>query len=129
VGYEFLNLFRREQDKQWAKNRQMDLFNRFCELVVTHYRESREIQFYATLLDLTPKYLSSSIRSVAGMSPARWIEQYVITQAKRLIETYPAASLKEIAYMLGFDEPTSFYRYFKHATGMTAKSFRTHLSA
>lgn len=124
VGYEFLNLFRKEQDKQWANNRQMELYNRFCELVVAHYRESREIQYYAALLHLTPKYLSSSIRSVAGMSPAQWIEQYVITQAKRLIGTYPTVSLKEIAYMLGFDEPTSFYRYFKHATGMTANNFR-----
>jgi AraC-like DNA-binding protein len=26
--------------------------------------------------------------------------------------------------MLGFTEPTSFYRYFKRATGMTAKEYR-----
>lgn len=26
--------------------------------------------------------------------------------------------------MLGFTEPTAFYRYFKRATGMTAKQYR-----
>ena len=26
--------------------------------------------------------------------------------------------------MLGFSEPTSFYRYFKRVTGMTAKQYR-----
>jgi len=52
----------------------------------------------------------------------------VITQAKRLIETQPTISLKEIAYMLGFGEPTSFYRYFKHATGQTAKEYRDQMS-
>ena len=26
--------------------------------------------------------------------------------------------------MLGFSEPTSFYRYFKRVTGMTAKEYR-----
>ena len=29
--------------------------------------------------------------------------------------------------MLGFSEPSSFYRYFKRVTGMTAKQYR-HLS-
>ena len=124
VGYEFLNLYRREQDRQWAENRQTDIFNRFCELVVKHYRESREIQFYADLLNLTPKHLSKVIRVSAGISPMKWIEQYVIAQAKQLIETRATQTLQETAYMLGFSEPTSFYRYFKRATGMTAKEYR-----
>ena len=124
VGYEFLNLYRREQDRQWSENRQTDIFNRFCELVVKHYRESREIQFYANLLNLTPKHLSKVIVATAGISPMRWIEQYVIAQAKRLIETRATQTLQETAYMLGFSEPTSFYRYFKRLTGMTAKEYR-----
>lgn len=124
VGYEFLNLYRREQDRQWSEPPQTDIFNRFCELVLKHYRESREIQFYADLLNLTPKYLSKVIRAAAGISPMKWIEQYVIAQAKRLIETQATQTLQETAYMLGFSEPTSFYRYFKRATGMTAKEYR-----
>ena len=56
--------------------------------------------------------------------PAKWIEQYVTTQAKRLIKTHATQTLQEIAYMLGFSEPTSFYRYFKRVTGMTAKEYR-----
>ena len=118
------NLYRREQDRQWAEKRQTEIFNRFCELVVKHYRESREIQFYADRLNLTPKHLSKVIRAAAGISPLRWIEQYVTAQAKRLIETQATQTLQEAAYMLGFSEPTSFYRYFKRVTGMTAKEYR-----
>ena len=125
VGYEFLNYYRRDQDQQWAENRYADTFKRFCELVVKHYRESRELKYYADLLDLTPKHLSKVIRTVTnGLSPVEWIEQYVTTQAKRLIETRATHTLQEIAYMLGFTEPTSFYRYFKRVTGMTAKQYR-----
>ena len=125
VGYEFLNLYRREQDKQWRENRRTELFNRFCDLVVKHYKESRKINFYADLLNLTPKYLSSAIRTATnGISPGDWIEQYVIAQAKRLIETRATPTLQETAYMLGFSEPTSFYRFFKRLTGMTAKQYR-----
>ena len=124
VGYELLNCYRREQDKQWTENRRADIFNRFCDLVVKHYRESREIKYYAALLNLTPKYLSKVIRDAANISPAEWIEQYVTAQAKHLIEARTTQTLQETAYMLGFSEPTSFYRYFKRITGITAKQYR-----
>ena len=125
VGYEFLNYYRRNQDRQWAENRQTDIFNRFCDLVVKHYRESREVKFYANLLNLTPKHLSKVIHAATnGLSPVKWIEQYVTAQAKRLIETRATQTLQETAYMLGFTEPTAFYRYFKRGAGMTAKQYR-----
>ena len=125
VGYEFLNYYRRDQDRQWAENRHADIFNRFCDLVVKHYRESREVKYSADLLNLTPKYLSKVIRTATnGLSPVKWIEQYVTTQAKHLIEARPTQTLQETAYMLGFTEPTSFYRYFKRTTGITAKQYR-----
>lgn len=125
VGYEFLNFYRSEQDKQWSENRHTEIFNHFCDLVVKHYRESREVKFYADLLNLTPKYLSKLIRAATnGLSPVEWIEQYVTSQAKHLIETRATQTLQETAYILGFSEPTSFYRYFKRVTGMTAKQYR-----
>ena len=125
VGYEFLNYYRRDQDRQWAENRHTDIFNRFCDLVVKHYRESREVKYYADLLNLTPKHLSKVIRKATnGLTPAEWIEQYVTSQAKRLIEARATHTLQETAYQLGFSEPTSFYRYFKRVTGMTAKQYR-----
>lgn len=125
VGYEFLNFYRSEQDKQWVKNRNMVIFNHFCDLVVAHHRESREVKYYAKLIGLTPKHLSKVITAATGgLTPGQWIEQYVITQAKRLIATRATPTLQETANLLGFSEPTSFYRYFKRATGMTAKQYR-----
>ncbi len=130
VGFEFINFYRREQDKRWTENRHTELFNRFCDLVVKHYRESREVKYYASLMNLTSKHLSRVIRAATGgLSPAQWIEQYVTTQAKRLIETHATQTLQETAYMLGFSEPTSFYRYFKRTTGMTAKQYRKKTSS
>ncbi len=125
VGYEFLNYYRRDQDRQWAENRHTDILNRFCDLVVKHYRESREVKYYAHLLNLTPKHLSKVIRMTTnGLSPVKWIEQYVVAQAKRLIETRATPTLQETAYLLGFSEPTSFYRFFKRVAGVTAKQYR-----
>ena len=120
VGFEFLNYYRHEQDRQWSENRHAEFFNRFCDLVVKHYRESREVKYYASLMNITPKHLSRVIRAATGgLSPGQWIEQYVTTQAKRLIETHATPTLQETAYMLGFDYPHHFTRMFKNKTGIT----------
>lgn len=124
VGYEFLNYYRREIDKQLPLDKNTKLFNQFCALVVEHYRKSKEVQFYADLLHVSPRHFSRIIRDITnGMTPAEWIEQYVVTQAKLLIDTQRERSIKEIAYQLGFPEPSSFHHFFKRVTGMTAKEY------
>ncbi len=125
VGYEYINYYRKEQDRLLPPDNNAGIFSRFCDLVVEHYHESKEIQYYASLLDLHPKYLSRVVRTATnGVTPGQWIDRYVVAQAKRLMATNPELSLKEIAYELGFSEPTSFYRYFKRVTGLTANEFR-----
>ena len=125
VGYEYINYYRKEQDRLLPPDNNAGIFSRFCDLVVEHYHESKEIQYYASLLDLHPKYLSRVVRTATnGVTPGQWIDRYVVAQAKRLIVANPELSLKEIAYELGFSEPTSFYRYFKRVTGLTAKEYR-----
>ena len=125
VGYEYINYYRKEQDRLLPPDNNAGIFSRFCDLVVEHYHESKEIQYYASLLDLHPKYLSRVVRTATnGVTPGQWIDRYVVAQAKRLMATNPELSLKEIAYELGFSEPTSFYRYFKRVTGLTAKEYR-----
>ena len=128
VGYEFVNYYRREQDKGIVLTHSSKLYNDFCNLVAEHYLESREVKYYAHLLHLSPKHFSKLItQETGGKSPADCIENFIVAHAKRLIDIKPECSLGEISYMLGFSEPSSFYRYFKRVTGMTAKQYR-HLS-
>lgn len=125
VGYEFINYYRREMDKQLPADKKSVLFNQFCALVVEHYRESKETNYYADLLHVSPRHFSRLFREVTnGMTPAEWIEQYVVTQAKLLIETKHEHSIQEISYMLGFSHPSSFHHFFKRVTGMTAMEYR-----
>ncbi len=49
-------------------------------------------------------------------------------QAKLLIDIQRERSIQEIAYMLGFSEPSSFHHFFKRVIGMTAKDYRNQLS-
>ena len=125
VGYEFINYYRREQDKLWAKGHSATLYMQFCDLVVNHYKENRNVYFYADLMDYDARYFSKVFRRYSnGISPLEWIHQYVATLAKLIMDTHPEQTVKETAYQLGFPDPANFCRYFKRATGIYPQEYK-----
>ena len=126
LGYEFINYYRREQDREWAESRSATLYTQFCELVVEHYRENRNVNYYANLMNYDPRYFSKVFRQFSnGLSPLEWIQQYVATQAKRIMDAHPKQTVKETAYQLGFPTTANFCRYFKRATGINPQEYKT----
>jgi AraC-like DNA-binding protein len=125
VGLEFINYYRREQDREWAESRSAKLYTQFCDLVIEHYRENRNVNFYANLMDYDPRYFSKVFRQFSGgHSPLEWIQQYVATQAKRIMDMHPKQTVKETAYQLGFPDTANFCRYFKRATGIYPQEYK-----
>jgi AraC-like DNA-binding protein len=125
VGLEFVNYYRREQDREWAESRSAKLYSQFCNLVVEHYRENRNVNFYAELMNYDPRYFSKVFRQFSGgLSPLEWIQQYVGTQAKLIMDTHPKQTVKETAYQLGFPTTANFCRYFKRATGIYPQEYK-----
>ena len=125
VGLEFINYYRREQDKEWAENRSAKIYTQFCDLVVERYRESRNVNYYAELLGYDARYFSKVFRQFSGgLSPLEWIQQYVATQAKYIMDAQPKQTVKETAYQLGFPNTANFCRYFKRATGIYPQEYK-----
>ena len=125
VGYEFINYYRREQDKEWAESRSAKLYTQFCDLVVKHFRENRNVNFYAGLMHYDPRYFSKVFcQASKGLSPLERIQQYVATQAKLIMDTHPKQTVKETAYQLGFQSTANFCRYFKRATGIYPQEYK-----
>jgi AraC-like DNA-binding protein len=125
VGYEFVNYYRREQDREWAESRSAKLYSQFCDLVVEHYKENRNVNYYAGLMGYDARYFSKVFRQFSGgLSPLEWIQQYVATQAKLIMDTHPKQTVKETAYQLGFPTTANFCRYFKRATGIYPQEYK-----
>jgi AraC-like DNA-binding protein len=100
------------------------LFNRFKNAFVNHSHESREVQYYANLLCLSPKYFGSIIKKQTGISANEWISGYVIVQAKSLLRHNKDLNIQQISYQLGFPDPAAFTRYFKANAGLSPKEYR-----
>lgn len=106
------------------ENDKFNLSTRFLEAVARHYQESHNVDFYAQLFNLSPKYFSTLIKTEIGMGASECIDRYLTLQAKTLLTNRQHLTVQQIGYMLGFNEPTSFSRFFKQRAGMTPSKYR-----
>ncbi len=82
-----------------------------------------QAQYLAEKLNLHPNYLNSVIKSKTGKTVNDWVSNQILIAAKSfLLDT--SYSAKEIAYLLGFSEPTHFSRFFKKHTQLSPGAFR-----
>ncbi len=92
-----------------------NLIRKFNLLVEIHFRKEHQVQFYAGLLNKSPKTISNIFSLYSKKSPQQIIQERIITEAKRLFY-YTDKSIKEIADELGFEDAAHFSKYFKNAT-------------
>lgn len=95
----------------------------FIKLVHIYYTKERSVNFYASKLFISPKYLSYLVKEATGRSAARWIDHFVIMEAKTLLR-YSGKNIQQVAYALNFANQSSFGKYFKHLTGMSPTDFQ-----
>ena len=101
-----------------------NIVERFMELVQEHYREERLIGFYADKLCITPKYLSKLIKEHTGRSAGEWIDNHVILEARAMLQSSDM-TIQQIAASLNFPNQSFFGKYFKRATGLSPKQYRS----
>jgi len=101
-----------------------NLVDRFVSLVAVNHAYHRDLGFYASSLNLTPKYLSAAIKEATGRTGQEWINSYVILEAKHYL-MHTKLPVKVIAYELRFVNQMDFYRYFQRHTGMTPSEYRS----
>lgn len=99
------------------------LFRDFRESLEHHYHEYHNVQDFARLLSSTPKKLNALVRRVTGKTAKRFVDERIVLEAKRILSSGDM-STQEIAFKLGFKDPTYFVKYFKRHTGQTPKAFQ-----
>ncbi|WP_247234162.1 AraC family transcriptional regulator [Telluribacter sp. SYSU D00476] len=100
-----------------------DLTGRFREMVERNFREMHEVQQYAAALDVSPDYLSKTIKRHVGVSAGEYILDKLLLEAKRLL-VFTQLSSKEISYHINIEDPSYFGRIFKRKTGLTPNEYR-----
>ncbi|MEX1241551.1 MAG: helix-turn-helix domain-containing protein [Cyclobacteriaceae bacterium] len=106
--------------------RKEELVIRFANVVSTHFRQERSVQFYAEALNVTPKYLTETVKEINGKSAGDIIDDFVILESKLLLEK-PENTIGQVASLLNFSDQSFFGKYFKRLTGVSPKEFKTNI--
>lgn len=130
--HSFLVLLERIKQSQMAKEAPQNLsddyvllFN-FRKTIEQHLANPFTIQAIADKLHIHSKKLSALTQTYWHQTPAQFIAQRRVLEAKRLLSN-TSLSIKEVAYALGFDQATYFTKFFKKQTNLTPKEFRASL--
>ncbi len=104
-------------------DQKLELFSKFNSLLYESYRTTRNADFYAQELGITYKHLNVICKELITKTAKQFIDDFIILEAKRKLINSQIKS-NELAYEMGFDEPTNFTKYFKKLTGLTPNSFK-----
>lgn len=123
----FLLQSEREKRKQGFKelNQGIELDNLllFKELLEKNFRKEKSVKSYALDLNLSEKLLHKATTQLLDKTPKQIIDERILLEIKRLL-VHSNLSIKEIAYDLGFEEPTNFIKYFRKHMNITPAEFR-----
>lgn len=100
-------------------------FKRFVE---DHLTDHPTIKDIAENLGLNTNSLYHIVHHYSGISPKEFITNRLILEAKRRLYYGEGATIKELAFDLGFNDPEYFSRLFKKETGKTIAVFVQDLS-
>nr|WP_295871459.1 helix-turn-helix transcriptional regulator [uncultured Chitinophaga sp.] len=95
----------------------------FNMLINKFYKQEKGVGFYAARLNISANYLNILCKTNLHVSATRLIQQRVLLEAKRLLQTTDL-SIKEIAFELGFVDHAYFSNFFKAQAGITPTRFR-----
>lgn len=121
-----LNLLKRES-KSGETPALPGLLKDFFALVDAQFRTNHEVGEYARQLNSTTKTLNTTCRKTVDRTAGEIINERLTTESKKLL-LYSFQNLKEIAYELGFTDPSHFNKFFKRQTGVLPSVYRKGIS-
>lgn len=108
---------------QLAHKPQSGKIAQFAQLIEKHFRSEHAVSFYSSELCITSGYLNDLVKKETGVSAKQYILNRLMTEARRSLQ-YNELPVSEIAWRLGFNDPSYFIRLFRCQTGLSPQAFR-----
>jgi AraC family transcriptional regulator, transcriptional activator of pobA len=119
----YLRGFSKVQPLRSDQKRNSELLNKFYALLERNFLQKKMVTDYASELFISPNYLNEIVKRMSGFTASHHIQQRIVLEAKALA-VYSNLSMKEIAYLLGFEDVAYFSKYFKTFSGTNFRDFK-----
>lgn len=126
-----IRFYERAYHDQVSKTKTDSLSVRFKEAVHQYVNElslnlateSKSISTFTDELAVTSSHLSETIKKELGQTPTDFINNQLISEAQKLLRSTDL-QVKEIAYLLKFNDTSYFGRLFRKVSGLTPAEYR-----
>lgn len=115
-----------EQPSFIIDDKRMQLI-KFINLVDENYKKGLTVSEYAKQMYISSRTLSDLTNQLLGKSPSVIIQERIVLESQRLL-LHSEMNVNQIAYRLGFDDPSYFVKYFKKHTKVSPSEFRKSIS-
>lgn len=122
----FIILYRLWQQNETIQNSPNNLPQHYFRQFKQRVRQvgtTHTITQYADDLAITPVHLNRICRAVSGKSASQFVQVHILDEACKYL-TYTTYSVSEIAYLLHFEYPNYFARFFRKHMGVSPTQFR-----
>lgn len=99
------------------------LVTNYKDLVAKHFTKIHQVKEYASMMNISPKYLNQLVREILGVTAKSIIIEQLMIRARHDLK-FSNLSVKEIAFSLGFSEPCHFSNFFKREFKCSPSKFR-----
>ncbi len=105
------------------QNASLKLTAEFYNLVHQKARSNLKVTDFANLLNVSPNHLNKCVKSVTAKNATTLIDEVKLIEIKYLL--YQShLTIRQIAFEMGFDDPSYFSRFFKKYERVSPKAFR-----
>jgi AraC-like DNA-binding protein len=95
----------------------------FLVLIEEHYWQKKSVKSYASMLGITPKHLSETVKATLHHTALSYIHVRIIKEIQYLL-CFGGMPIKQIAYTLHFETLSQLGRFFKRYEGMSPKAYQ-----
>ena len=100
-----------------------NIFIEFLALLEENFKAHHDVAFYTDALTVTARQLSDRTHRAIGKTTKQIIEERIALEAKRAFR-FTEKPVKEVAYDLGYEDPSYFSKVFKKVTGRTPQEYQ-----
>ena len=120
---EMWNTFAKDYEERKHSLQTGTLYEQFIHLVRENCMTQREVKFYSSELNITPKYLNYLCKIHSGITASEWIQRHAKEQIIILLQN-KHLNISEIADTMEFSSRSFFTRYVKKILGVTPNEYR-----
>ncbi|WP_316836524.1 AraC family transcriptional regulator [Pedobacter nutrimenti] len=95
----------------------------FTPILSRNLTTVKSLAEYADQLFMTQNHLNDSVKVITGKTPGELIRERILKEA-RLLLCHTTLSITEIAFLLQFEDPSYFARFYRKNSGISPKEQR-----